>query len=54
MKLTTEQYEEKILKNWSRSSAIYYLAQIFSDECTVAETIEDLVSLDEPTQARRE
>lgn len=54
MKITTEEFETRINKNWPTEAALFYFAQVLSGACTVEETIEDLLSLDEPTQAGRE
>lgn len=51
MKITTEEFETKIHKNWPTEAALFYFAQILSGACTVEETINDLLSLEKPTQA---
>lgn len=48
---TTAQIQAKIEKNWPHSGVTLYFAQVLSGECSIKETVEDLLSLDEPTQA---
>lgn len=43
---TTEELQEKVEKNWSGINLSLYLAQVLSRECSIEETLEDLLSLD--------
>lgn len=49
-RFTTEELEEKIKKNWNFWSVNFYFAQVLNGDCTIEETLEDLLSLDEPAQ----
>lgn len=44
-KYSTEEFKDMIDTNWNQSSLSFYLAQVLSGECSIKETIEDLLSL---------
>lgn len=46
VKLSTEDIETKIHSNWNSINARFYFAQVLSGECSVEDTLDDLLSLD--------
>lgn len=44
MRMSTEQIQEKIEANWPRNALSLYFAQVLSGECSIQDTLVDLLS----------